>query len=81
MAQVRIAVAGAAGRMGRALLEAVLGAPDLKLAAALEQKGNSAVGRDAGELAGSPCGVKIGDDVAAAIAATGISFSGNWRGP
>ena len=68
MAQTRIAVAGAAGRMGRALIEAALGAPDLKLAAALEQKGNAAVGRDAGELAGSPCGIGIGDDVAAAVA-------------
>lgn len=65
---MRIAIAGAAGRMGRALLEAVLNTPDLKLAAALEQKGNSAVGRDAGELAGAPCGVRVGDDVTAAIA-------------
>lgn len=72
MAQTRIAIAGAAGRMGRALLEAVLGVPDLKLAGALEQKGNSAVGRDAGELAGSPCGVKIGDDATAAIAGADV---------
>jgi 4-hydroxy-tetrahydrodipicolinate reductase len=65
---MKIAIAGAAGRMGRALLEAVLSAPDLELAAALEQKGNPAVGRNAGELAGAPCGVRVGDDVAAAIA-------------
>lgn len=64
---MRIAIAGAGGRMGRALLEAVLSAPDLKLVAALEQKGNPAVGQDAGELAGSPCGVRVGDDVAAAV--------------
>lgn len=67
MAELRVAIAGAAGRMGRALVETVLRAPDLKLAAALEQKGNPAVGKDAGELAGSPCGVRIGDDVANAI--------------
>lgn len=72
MAQTRIAIAGAAGRMGHALLEAVLGAPDLKLVAALEQKGNPAVGRDAGELAGSPCGVKIGDDAAGAVAVSDV---------
>jgi 4-hydroxy-tetrahydrodipicolinate reductase len=66
---MKIVIAGAGGRMGRALLEAVLSAPDLKLAAALEQKGNPAVGRDAGELAGSPCGVRVGDDVAAAVPA------------
>ena len=50
MAQVRLAVAGSSGRMGRALVEAVLGASDLKLVAALEQKGNAHVGKDAGEV-------------------------------
>jgi 4-hydroxy-tetrahydrodipicolinate reductase len=64
MAQTRIAVAGAAGRMGRALIEAALRAPELKLSAALERKGHAALGRDAGELVGSPCGVKVSDDVA-----------------
>ena len=58
--------------MGRALLEAVLQASDFKLAAALEQKGNPAVGKDAGELVGSPCGVRIGDDVAKAIEDCGV---------
>ena len=62
---MNIAIAGASGRMGRTLIEAVLRAGDLKLAAALEQKGNAHVGRDAGELAGAPCGVKVTDDVAA----------------
>jgi len=68
MANLKIAVAGSAGRMGRTLLETVLHEPDLTLAAALEQKGNAAVGRDAGELVGAPCGVKIVDDAAKAIA-------------
>ncbi|HEY7658624.1 MAG TPA: 4-hydroxy-tetrahydrodipicolinate reductase [Burkholderiales bacterium] len=68
MAQVRLAVAGSSGRMGRALVEAILGASDLKLVAALEQKGNVHVGKDAGELSGAPCGVRISDDVAKAIA-------------
>ena len=67
MAQIRLAVAGSSGRMGRALIEAVLGAADLRLAAALEQKGNAHVGRDAGELVGAASGVRIGDDVAAAV--------------
>ncbi len=65
--QLKIAVAGASGRMGRALIEAVLHAPEFKLAAALEQKGNPHVGKDAGEFAGSPCGVRVDDDVAGAI--------------
>lgn len=68
MAEVKIAIAGAAGRMGRALLDEVLRAPDLKLAGALEQKGNAAVGKDAGLLAGAPCGVAIVDDVSRALA-------------
>ena len=66
MARLKIAIAGASGRMGRALLEAVLQSPDLQLAAALERKGHAAIGKDAGELVGAPCGVKIGDAVAAA---------------
>lgn len=68
MAQIRLAVAGSSGRMGRALVEAVLGASDLKLTAALEQKGNAHVGKDVGELIGAPSGVRIRDDVAGALA-------------
>ena len=67
MAQITVAVSGGSGRMGRAVVEAVLSAPDLRLATVLEQKGNPSIGRDAGELAGSPCGVRIGDDVANSI--------------
>lgn len=56
---MRIVVAGASGRMGKALLEAVIGAPDLELHAALEQSGSSVLGKDAGELVGAACGVKV----------------------
>lgn len=65
---VKVAITGSAGRMGRALIEAILALPDMKLAGALEQKGHAAVGRDAGELAGSPCGVRIADDAASVAA-------------
>ncbi len=68
MANLKLVVAGASGRMGRALIDAVLRDAGLALAAALEVKGNLHVGKDAGELAGSPCGVKITDDVAKALA-------------
>lgn len=67
MKTVRVAVAGSSGRMGRALLDAVLRDPGLRLAAALEAAGNAVVGRDAGELAGTPCGVIVSDDAAAAV--------------
>ena len=65
---INVVVAGSSGRMGRALLEAVLAEPDLSLHAALEQRGHPAVGRDAGELVGAQCGVRIVDDPVAAIA-------------
>ncbi|HEU5298834.1 MAG TPA: 4-hydroxy-tetrahydrodipicolinate reductase [bacterium] len=48
---LRVAVAGAAGRMGRAAVRAVAREADLVLAAALGR--SSAVGRDAGEVAGA----------------------------
>jgi 4-hydroxy-tetrahydrodipicolinate reductase len=68
MANLKLAVAGASGRMGRALIDAVLRDAGLALTAALEVKGNPHVGKDAGDLAGAPCGVKITDDVAKALA-------------
>ncbi|WP_028467993.1 4-hydroxy-tetrahydrodipicolinate reductase [Neptunomonas japonica] len=49
---MRIAVMGAAGRMGKALIEAVCQAEGVKLSAAVVQPGSSLVGADAGELAG-----------------------------
>jgi 4-hydroxy-tetrahydrodipicolinate reductase len=67
---MRIAIAGAAGRMGRTLIEGILRAKDLELGAALEAAGHPQLGKDAGEALGAPCGVKIGADVAAAVRAT-----------
>jgi 4-hydroxy-tetrahydrodipicolinate reductase len=59
-------VAGAAGRMGRLLVALSSRDPAHKIVGALEAVGNSAVGRDAGELAGvGKLGVKISDDYAA----------------
>ncbi|MEW5887951.1 MAG: 4-hydroxy-tetrahydrodipicolinate reductase [Pseudomonadota bacterium] len=68
MDNIRIAVAGASGRMGRMLIEVVLKADDMRLAAAFEQPGNPLLGKDAGELAGQPCGVAISDDYRSALA-------------
>jgi len=64
----RIAIAGSSGRMGRMLLEAVAQDGGAVLAAALELAGNPQVGRDAGELTGTPCGVLISDDPEKALA-------------
>jgi 4-hydroxy-tetrahydrodipicolinate reductase len=65
---MKLVIAGSGGRMGRALLEAVVAAPDLTLHGALEQPGHGAIGKDAGELVGSICGVRVSDDLATAIA-------------
>jgi len=65
---LKLAIAGAAGRMGRALIEAVAGASDLKLAGALERTGHPALGRDAGESGGALCGVRLGADPVSVIA-------------
>jgi 4-hydroxy-tetrahydrodipicolinate reductase len=64
---VRVLVAGAAGRMGREVVRAVIDDPETELVAAVDV---SEVGRDAGELAGrGSAGVAIQSDLAAAIAA------------
>ncbi|MGF1546191.1 MAG: 4-hydroxy-tetrahydrodipicolinate reductase [Thiotrichales bacterium] len=48
----RIAIVGAAGRMGRTLIQACAQASECRLTAATEQAGSSLLGADAGELAG-----------------------------
>lgn len=60
---MRIAIAGANGRMGHMLIEAVLNSPDLTLSVALARSGSSAVGQDAGAFLGKPTGVIITDDL------------------
>ena len=63
---IRLAVTGAAGRMGRTLVQAIHEADDLTLGAALERPGSSLVGSDAGELAGvGRLAVTVADDLAA----------------
>jgi 4-hydroxy-tetrahydrodipicolinate reductase len=54
--------------MGRILIEMILRSGDLKLVGALEALGSPVVGRDAGELAGHPCGVKVVSEPANAVA-------------
>src|SRR5690606_34308598 len=48
----RIAVIGAAGRMGKTLIEAIGQAEGARLTAAIERPESSLLGADAGELAG-----------------------------
>jgi 4-hydroxy-tetrahydrodipicolinate reductase len=60
---MRIAVLGAAGRMGQALTRVLAETPGCIVAGGIEAKGAPAVGRDIGEVAGlEPLGVAITDD-------------------
>lgn len=63
----RIAIVGGSGRMGRTLIEAILNSTDCQLVAALEQANSPWLGRDAGELVGNPCGVRISAELEAAL--------------
>jgi 4-hydroxy-tetrahydrodipicolinate reductase len=66
----RVAVSGAAGRMGRTLIQAIHEAPDLTLGAAFERSGSASLGADAGEVAGvGQLGVSVSADPAAATGA------------
>lgn len=65
---LRVAVAGASGRMGRMLIEQVLAAPDLQLVAALVPAGNALIGSDAAAFLGRECGVAIGADQGSPLA-------------
>ncbi|MBE2896507.1 4-hydroxy-tetrahydrodipicolinate reductase [Pasteurellaceae bacterium HPA106] len=68
MTQLRIAVAGAGGRMGKNLIKAVSQADGVVLTVALERQGSTLTGVDAGELAGiGRNGVRVSDDIEAVI--------------
>ncbi len=64
---MRIAIVGAAGRMGRNLIEATHQAEGVSVGAAIVRPGSSLIGADAGEMAGvGPLAVKIVDSLEAA---------------
>lgn len=62
---MRIAIAGASGRMGRMLIEAVSQSTDLKLTVALDIAGAPMLGQDACAFLGKPSGVLITDQLSA----------------
>lgn len=68
MTTTRIAICGAAGRMGRALIHAIENRTDVKLAAAIERPESSLIGADAGEMAAlSPKGIRLNGSLAGQI--------------
>jgi len=64
---IRIAINGGGGRMGGRLVNLASQEEEMEVVAALEQPGHSALGRDAGELAG--CGT------------LGVALASEWTAP
>jgi 4-hydroxy-tetrahydrodipicolinate reductase len=65
---MKIAIAGASGRMGRMLIETVLNDPDATLSGALDRAGTPQLGQDAGAFLGKETRVPISDDIDAVLA-------------
>ena len=65
---LRIAVAGASGRMGRMLIEAIAASGDCQLTAALDQPQSPSLGQDAAAFLGQSSGVAIESDLRSALA-------------
>src|SRR6266540_146515 len=64
MADMRLIVAGAGGRMGRTLVHAIAAMEGATLAGAVDAPGSAVIGRDAGELAGlGNNGIEVRADV------------------
>lgn len=73
--QANIAILGAGGRMGRALIRAISDTEGAVLSAAIEYDGSPVIGQDAAMLAGLPAGgLIIGKDSAAGIAASNVAI-------
>jgi 4-hydroxy-tetrahydrodipicolinate reductase len=65
---MKIAVAGASGRMGHMLIEAILNAQDATLAGALDIAGAPSIGTDAAAFLGQTSGVAIESEFAKGLA-------------
>lgn len=63
---IRLAMVGAAGRMGRAILTAALKDPELKISGALERAGHPDLGKDLGGILASS-DIRVSSDLAAVL--------------
>lgn len=63
----RVAIAGATGRMGQMLIEALLQSPDCQLTAAFDRPEAQGLGQDAGAFLGKASGVVLQSDARAAL--------------
>ena len=62
---MKLAIAGASGRMGRMLIEAGLAEPGATIGAALDRTDSPDIGRDCGEFLGRVTGARVTSDLAA----------------
>jgi 4-hydroxy-tetrahydrodipicolinate reductase len=71
---LRVAILGATGRMGQALLRLAAAADDLQTGGAATEPGHAAIGRDAHEVVGLPAiGVALTDDPSRAVAGCDVA--------
>ena len=78
---IRVAILGAAGRMGQALVRGSRNMEGLSLAAAVEIPGNPWIGRDAGQAAGiGDTGVIVGSDLRVALAKADAAIDFTFHG-
>jgi 4-hydroxy-tetrahydrodipicolinate reductase len=69
---MKVCIAGASGRMGRMLIEAVLASPGDSLVGALDQADSPALGQDATAWLGRSSGVAITADLSAGLAGADV---------
>jgi len=70
--KLKVCVAGASGRMGHMLIDAVMASDDMVLAGALDIAGSSAIGADAGAFGGHDTGVLVTSDLREALGASDV---------
>lgn len=69
---IRFAIAGATGRMGKTLIEAIVAAPHCTLTGAFDIAGSPAIGRDAGDFMGQHTGVVVTDSAEQALTGSDV---------
>lgn len=65
---LNVAIVGASGRMGRALIDAIVSQPACSLVAAIDHGNSPFIGQDAGMFSGHQTGVMISQDLPKALA-------------
>ncbi|MGZ0246550.1 MAG: 4-hydroxy-tetrahydrodipicolinate reductase, partial [Alphaproteobacteria bacterium] len=82
MADMKIGIIGAGGRMGQACIRQVTDTDGCAIVAASDIRGSALIGQDAGDAAGAgTLGVAVTDDAAAVVAASDTIIEFTLPGP